>query len=296
VTVGTSAAIAPFLAAKHAGFFEKHGVQLDHQITGVGTAATQTLLSGDVDISMAAPDVAIASRATGGDLRIMASIALRPIWHLVSLPQIANLEDLRGQTIMTTGVGVDYLLKKVLADSTGMQSGLDYDKLHGPASSMVAGLKAGSLAAGGLTPPTECQMFAEGFRPLLYFADRVPYYHAGTVTASANWARANREQMVRYLMALREAERWVKDPANKSAMIQIFMDEIKTEPRYAEQTYDILLTRGHFPDGLMPVREAVDTVVAGLVSEGVVPPPGPTMEDLFELDYLREATTRLGGS
>jgi hypothetical protein len=77
-------------------------------------------------------------------------------------------------------------------------------------------------------------------------------------------------------------------------MIQILIDETKTEPRYAEQTYDIPLSRGHFPDGLMPVREAVDAVVAGLVSRGVIPAPGPTMEDLFELDYLREASARLG--
>jgi len=91
------------LAAQTYGFFRSQGLDAE-LIVMRPSVSLQTLVSGDLDFSTVLASSARAS-VGGLPLRIVMSLTVGQDFSLVVRPEIRRMEDLKGKTLATSGVG-----------------------------------------------------------------------------------------------------------------------------------------------------------------------------------------------
>ena len=94
---------------------------------------------------------------------------------------------------------------------------------------------AGSM----LGPPTSLVARHDGFVSLGSVPQLIgPYQAAGFFTQRA-WAKEHRELLVSFLAACIEAQRWLMNPANKSQVVEILMNQYHLAPEIAAADYEM---------------------------------------------------------
>jgi NitT/TauT family transport system substrate-binding protein len=140
--------------AQDRGFFHEEG--LDAQLVQVrATAAIAAIVSGEVH-ALGSIGSAIRAIPRGAPIKVLAVSLRRPVFWLVSRPELKSFNDLRGKVIGTTTLGGSQhtagirLLRK---------AGLNPDKdvtvvLGGDVPTQLQALVNGSIQVGILSPPT----------------------------------------------------------------------------------------------------------------------------------------------
>src|SRR6476659_1571706 len=100
----------PYEVARTAGYFKKHGLDVQIVYSRGGNAAMQALVGGAVDYAATALDVALQAYANvGADIRRFAVTGRLPFFALVVAPrtasQIRSIGDLEGKTIGISALG-----------------------------------------------------------------------------------------------------------------------------------------------------------------------------------------------
>lgn len=140
--------------AQERGFFRDEG--LDAQLVQVrATAAIAAIVSGDVH-ALGSIGSAVRAIQRGAPVKVLAVSLRRPLFWLVSRPELRSFSDLKGKVMGTTTIGGSQhtagirLLRK---------AGLDPDKdvtvvLAGDVPTQLQALVSGSIQIGILSPPT----------------------------------------------------------------------------------------------------------------------------------------------
>jgi NitT/TauT family transport system substrate-binding protein len=215
----------PALIAKEDGIFEKHGLDVTFTkfptITNLpGTVGKQFDL-----VPSTAPDLLNAA-ASGLNLAAVAGETLetssnKSFQVMVRADSgINSAKDLAGKRIASPGVGsvmhvaTIYWIKKDGGDPSGVIG------VEAPFTAMMDQLKSGRVDAVEQLEPFVGQMRGAGFKslgaPLLAIADPVlfPFW-----IADANWAKANRGVLKRWIASLEEALAIIKSDEPKARKI-----------------------------------------------------------------------------
>ena len=94
-------------------------------------------------------------------------------------------------------------------------------------------------AAGVLNPPFSFRAREAGLKDMGAAAKAIGSYQADGAFVMREWAKANRDTLVRYIRAYVEGRRWALDPANKTAAIALLTDRLKLTPEVAAQSYAV---------------------------------------------------------
>ena len=87
----------PLFAASKRGFFRAEGLNVE-LVQIAGSPAVAALLSGDVDYITHNSRI-IATAARGGGVKSLFNYVAKPIYYLVTLPEIKQAKDLQGRTV-----------------------------------------------------------------------------------------------------------------------------------------------------------------------------------------------------
>jgi NitT/TauT family transport system substrate-binding protein len=180
--VSASTAQLPYYVGLKAGFFEQEGVRLTLTLmpTPLGIASA---IDGAVGYTTSGGSV-IRAAASGRPIRLIAGGKNTPDWNLAVRPDVASVADLRGKRIgVLEPTGASTLVTYEVLDRYGVaKSDVESINLHNT-EGILAGLLAGAVDGGLISPPFTVYARREGLKELARSADVVEVLQGGLGTS-----------------------------------------------------------------------------------------------------------------
>ncbi|MBI4319800.1 MAG: ABC transporter substrate-binding protein [Chloroflexi bacterium] len=247
MTVAYSAltgAMAPLWVAKEKGLFEKYGLDIDLRfIQGTGTIV-QALVAGEITMARAGGDAIVNARVGGSDLIMVAGGTDVIVLSLYSRPEIQQVSDLRGKTVVignlggTPNVAGRYALQK-----HGLDPEKDVSLLQtGGPPERLAALQSGQVQAAVIGPPATLQARKSGLRELVDItALAIPYIQM-PVSVRQQYLANNRETVLNFLKAYVEGIALTKK--EKAFAMKVIGEYTKTEDKdILDETYEAFVPK-----------------------------------------------------
>jgi NitT/TauT family transport system substrate-binding protein len=232
----------PQYIADELGWFREDKIELD--LIGVGAGGAQQLAGGSLNMAHTGyPDLARAA-LQGAPVKIILNDIVAPPYGVFAKPSIKEIAELKGKLIIIGGVkDVTLIYMKAFLASAGLQT-KDVDFVYAKSSGdRLAALMAGGVDATILNPPYYFGALARGFSYLGEIAPHakdVPFTVWGTNT---EWAAKNREALIAFAHDYKRGVRWLYDPGNKDAALDILIKHAKQDRKDAIEAYDYLVAR-----------------------------------------------------
>ena len=211
------------LAGQRYGFFRAQGLDAE-LIVMRPSIALQTLMAGDLDYATALASTARA--AVGGlPVRILIALTVGQDFSLVVRSDIRRMEDLKGKTLATSGVGeftdvgVRLVLKKYgLAPEVDVKLRV----LFGNHPLRLTALQAGQIDGTIMTMPYNKMAVKMGFRELVHLREFIKTPQGGLVT-TVQKIRSEPDMILRAVKAALMASRFLKE--NKNEFVKLLEKE-----------------------------------------------------------------------
>jgi NitT/TauT family transport system substrate-binding protein len=255
-----------------AGIFRKHGLELELLYTQGGGETLQAVISGGVDIGIAAgTGGVIGAFAKGAPLRIIAAGvtgASDLYWYVPANSPIQSFRDIAGKTVAysTNGASTHITLLELLKH---------YDVRARPIAAGASGVTltqtmSGQIDVGWASPPIGLDALHEGKIRLIARGSDVPATRDQTVrvhVVNANVLAARPDVIDRFVQAYREAYAFLyADPAGP----RYFSELSKVSEQLAIEIRDRFLPR----DAMQPDRvSGIDATMADAIDFKVLSAP-----------------------
>jgi ABC-type nitrate/sulfonate/bicarbonate transport system substrate-binding protein len=223
----------PIFAAKAQGYFKNEGLNIDLTFTPNSWTLRDGLKDGLFDIAHTAVDNAVAMVDTAN-----ADVAVfmggdNGFNGLFVQPEIKGIDDLRGKTVLVDAPNTAFALAlyKILSLHSMELDSKDYEALSIGATPfrLKAMLENKSYAGAILNLPFRLQALKSG---LVHLGDLVDFLGPYLSTAGfvmRGWAQHNEDALISYIKAYVQGLRWVLNPANKVAVIDLLQTQLKIE-------------------------------------------------------------------
>ncbi|HZR99031.1 MAG TPA: ABC transporter substrate-binding protein [Chloroflexota bacterium] len=277
--------------ADQRGFLREQGLDVEIIISGPASQTIQAMVGNSLDIATPVPDGLINANEKGADLVFIAGEFNRAVYSLIGAKDVHGYADLKGKTLAVSDLrdGTTTLLRRMLA-----QNGLGRDDVDmvplGGTPNRAAAVTSGQAAATLLSQPQDFRLMADGYPRLGLSTDAVRDYFFQGHAARRSWLRDNTDTAVRFLRAIIAADRFMYDPANRDAVINLLAEGTKSGIEESTQTYDLVIVREQAlsKEGeLSP--EGLQNVIAILGETGILTPPLPSADKYYDLSYLERA-------
>lgn len=203
----------PWVIAKDARFFERHGLDVDMIYIGASSVIVQSMLSGSANLAGFAGPAVISNVVRGGDIIQVAAMAPYFTQSVMVRPNIRDLRSLAGKKIGVTRFGsVTDLALRALLERNNIKDVVILQM--GGFGEAVAGLSRGAIDGAVLSPPHTFRMLKEGFHELVTQKD-LKNLGSGFLTqgiaARRSFAASQRDVVVRLIKATLEATKFAAD-------------------------------------------------------------------------------------
>lgn len=251
----------PLWIAQHAGLFNREGLSVAIELIEGIDEVTRGLAAGQLDLALNVTENTILNSEQGGRLEIIAGNVNRLPFSFIARPHIERYADLRGARIGVSSIkaGSSSLVMKLLA-AHGLHYPKDYTLLAvGPILSRWKMLQAGEIDGGLQGAPLNYIALDAGFSDLGNPRSQFPDFQFTSLDVDSDWARQNRDTVVAFLRAYRQAHRWFY--ANKAGATEIAVRETGVEKHYAERAWDEYVRDEIFPRDAGASAPAVQALI-----------------------------------
>ena len=197
------AAISPIMAgvwmAKEIGAYQKHGLDANLVFIASGGIAAASLISGDLNMAVAASNAVIAAVSRGAPLVAVGSVTNRPATTLWVQPEISSPADLQGKVLGISRMGsMSHFLTLLTLRKFGMEGKVKIQQ-YGDGPSGDIAFRAGAIdgRVGSLRPDARAH-------PLADLADLGIPYSMDYITVTQNYLKKNRKTVEALLLAYTE--------------------------------------------------------------------------------------------
>jgi NitT/TauT family transport system substrate-binding protein len=254
----------PAHLSREKGFYRAQGLDVDFVVMKP-QVALQALITGDVGYTTALGSTMRAG-IRGLPLRVVMTIADKPLFALMARPGINSVDELKGKLvgISSFGASSDTLARAVLRRHK-LDPNRDVKILAlGGGANRVAAMKTGAIDAALIEAPYNVMLEREGFRKILFVGDLIPSPLAGFGTTlekirkqpdevqrmvratlrGIHYARSNKQESVSAIMKWTDMDQplaegsydmavsgWSNSGAANPQGVQIAMEEIKIEQK-----------------------------------------------------------------
>lgn len=250
----------PFLVAKEARIFEKHGITADMIYVGASAVIVQSMLSGAANYAGFGGPAIITNVLSGGDIIQISALLPYFTQSVMVRSDIRDIRSLSGKRIGITRFGsvTDFALKTLLEknnlkDVTTLQLGGFPEE--------VAALLRGAIDGAVLSPPHTFRLLKEGYRELVTPKDLRGLgsgFLSQGIVARRSFAVKNRDLTLRVIKATVEATRQMS--ANEDFTKRLISKYLGiTDADLLRQSY-LYVTENFARDPAVP-----DTVIQSMV-------------------------------
>jgi ABC-type nitrate/sulfonate/bicarbonate transport system substrate-binding protein len=279
----TSANLWPLQIARHNGYFDASGINIDLVFAQSNASVIQQLAAGSYNVAPSAGIVdPIRAIDKGAPVSLVRIVIQAPPYALLAKPEIRTIEDLKGKTIIVGGAAdITRLFTDRMMAPHGLKAG-DYDYVFaGATSARFSALKSGAVDAALLTMPFNFYAEAAGYNNLGFTFDVLPDMPFAGMAVNTSWATQNADVLRRFLTAYTKGVAWFYDPQNHDAAVKIQTDISHIAQDDVEKAYTFLHDKNLFePTGAVS-KKKIATVVDALHQLGDV--TGDTSVERFLL-------------
>ena len=252
----------PLWVADEKGYFAAEGLRVQFTATPTSTFLMEGLMGGKFDIALAAIDNLVAYQEGQGEVQLagqpdmFAFVGnLRGALHLIALPEIHSITELRGKSIAVDArtTGFAFVLMKMLEKGGLRESDYTLEPVGGTVARVKA-LADRTTSASLINSPLEAGLVAKGYSDLGSATSLIGPYEGTVGIAKRSWAATHRPELVGFIRAYVRATDWLRDPAHHDDALKTFEAVTKASPEAAEAAYRLLLTGD---DGIQ-VRGKID--------------------------------------
>jgi len=178
---------APYWIAKEAGFFKKHGLDVELIFINGSTRGIQSLVAGDIDFAGAVGTSAMNGAMAGGNVVIVDSLVNTLPYYIIGKNGIKSPEDLKGRAAAThiPGTSADFALRLALR-----KFGIEYPDIKavmvGGAGARVAAVMNGQVDFTMVTDSGKIQGERAGLKVIIDMAAlQIPFQFTCSVTTKS---------------------------------------------------------------------------------------------------------------
>lgn len=244
--------------ARDAGFFKKHGLDVDLIFVQGGSASAAAIISGQVQFGVLSPVSTVNSDLGGADLVMVANLASRMTNEIVARSGLLHPQDLKGKRIAIgrRGSSSDFVTRFALA-RFGLVADRDYQLIQaGGSSDRLAAIASGAADAGTITPAGHEKAQKMGFHTAYNIAaHKIPYSDAAVIM-KRSFLKENRGVAKRIVEAVAEATHYYK--TNTEGSLKIIAHYLRLKPELAR--YDYQLSSAGAPRNLRFAPQILETI------------------------------------
>lgn len=278
----------PLFAASRNGFFRAEGLNVE-LVQIAGAPAIAALLAGEVDYITHNSRI-VASAVRGANVKSVFNYVAKPIYYLVTLPEIKQPKELKGGAFGVSSFGgAAFYITKRLLEYYGLNPSKDVairalgqDSIRFPA--LVARAIQGTL----LPPDFAVRSKGMGFNVVVYAGDIVDMPMGGLGTTDKK-LRENRGEVRRVLRALLRSLRFVNE--DRAGSLEVVTTVFNVPNTNAAEVYD-LGVKIFGRDGA-PTESGLKTLLAA-TREELKLTTDIEPKTVLDLTVLREARAELG--
>jgi ABC-type nitrate/sulfonate/bicarbonate transport system substrate-binding protein len=229
----------PLWIAKDANLFEKHGLSADLVYIPSSSLSLQAMLGGNIHvIATASAPTILQAKLQGADAILIGATSNTVTSFFMVTSDIGHPRDLKGKNLGVSRFGAfsDTVLRYALK-KWGLEVGRDVTILQmGGIPEILAGMKAGLVSGGPLSPPTDLRARKEGHRELVDLGQILEYPQT-CIAVSRRYLQASREEVRAYIRATIEAVHLMR--TNKNLAMTVFGKYTRTvDKEILEGAYD----------------------------------------------------------
>lgn len=197
-----SASMYPVYATKEGRLFEKYGLDAE-MIYVQGVQMIHIHVAGQLDIAAGSGLVALQASVGGADLILLANSIDSHLLKLTAHPSISGPGDLKGKSIGISRFGsLTDLVVRPLLMSWGLDPKKDVTIVQiGTQRDIATAIQLKKVEAGVLSYPTSVYAEKVGMKALYDFAESGVEIPTTSVSVSREYARKNRDVVLRFLKA-----------------------------------------------------------------------------------------------
>jgi ABC-type nitrate/sulfonate/bicarbonate transport system substrate-binding protein len=228
----------PLIVAKENRFFEQAG--FDAELINIPpTIAVTALVSGDIQyVNFAGTTLNAAVR--GLPVKLVMIYNDRPLFSLMSRPDIRSIRDLRGKVlgVATLTSGESFLSRRLLKDA-----GIDVEKemtlrVIGNTPDRLQALRAGAVDVTTLTLPVDIHAERLGLRRLVFMGDTMESINGG-FGVSESWLQKRPDQIKKMIAVAFRGMGHARSQRQDS--IALIMSKWRLEREVAEKAFDMMI-------------------------------------------------------
>ena len=197
----------PFWIGKEAGFYKKENLEAQLVYIASSTTMAQAMFARQVAISTVNSGSVVTSGLGGGDLVLIGAVINSAAFYIISRPDIAGVQELRGKTVGVTRLGSssDFAMREYLQKHK-LQAGRDVNILQvGGMPELAAALNNGLISAAPLSAPASHLAEQKGNRVIANLADEGIYFVIAGLTTTRRFLREQRADAKAFLRAFGRA-------------------------------------------------------------------------------------------
>jgi NitT/TauT family transport system substrate-binding protein len=286
---------SPLWVGAKRGFFELQGLDVQLVLLRGVPMTLQALAAGSLQVGSGGPEPYIEASERGLDFAIAGGIINGMTQVLIAGKNYKTVDDLRGGTIGAASLTSSTVtaLKETLKQK-GLEYPRDYKLLivAGGSASNLTALQSGQITATTVAVPLNYPAEELGFNTLGRLLDAVPNFQAAAISIRRSWAEKNRAVMVRFMKAMVQSHRWIRD--NRDAAVEFIAKEMQLKPAHALKGWEYYTQNRIWPvDGEPNIEGMKQNLRAYAEQTGAKGGP-PDVRRFLELSYLNEALSDLG--
>jgi ABC-type nitrate/sulfonate/bicarbonate transport system substrate-binding protein len=232
------------------GYFRKEGFEVQ-KLQIQPEIAIKALIAGEVNYILHR-EASLRAALMGVPIKLVAALASRPLYGLISRPEIRSGRALKGKILGVDFFGgrVDYL-SRVAARYLGLDPYRDIAAIEvGSNALRLAALKDGSIDATVIDVAFAVKAEEEGFKRLLHLGDVIDLPMSGIAVTAAKLA-THREEVKKLIQATLRGARFIKQ--NRPETARIIQRYLQITPSQAAKAYDSSI-RSFTDDGFVSDR------------------------------------------
>ncbi len=279
-----------FFVAKDAGIFKKHGLDVE-LIQMAGVVQTSALVAGEIDYLTGITSPLVAA-ARGLPLKGIMVTVRKPLFYVVSSPDIHRMEDLAGKKLAVDRFGtLQHLVARLLFKRKGINPDLiTYIQTESVSNSVLA-LSQGSVHSALLSLPNNLTMIQKGFKELASADELAIQFPSGGLGVQEAKLKKDPGQVKLVLRAMLDSVEFSEK--EKTWVVHYVQQKWRLNPKAAEDSYKVwissLATDGKL--SLKDLQEAFDVAYAN--QQIPIPVQAKTGMDYTLLDQaLKERAKR----
>ena len=284
----------PVSVAEREGFFRREGLnfRVVVPIPGGSDKMIDALHDDTCDVTHVATPFLIRAALAGSDAVAIAAEFNNPIYSMVAKPEIKSFADLKGKLLgLADEAGTITISTRKLLALHGIREGDFRVKIIEGTPARFTCLRRGECVAVPLGQPQDLLALHEGYRLLGLSTEVVPELLYTVTAARRSWAETNKDAILRYVRALASSFKFIRDPANRKAVVKTIVETTGSSEAIAEQTLALYFEpeRKVLPQQGELNLNGLTQVIAFMGEAGTIKTPLPATKRFVDLQYLQAA-------